>query len=336
MSEPQKNGYKQLLEVRILHHYWLDEGSVLFDLISDQPQKNRRLFEYDMKSFLAVRPTIATAKLLDSFGCLFRETNLGFFVAAPDGMILPTDTVFDFMVTVKDSRFSDYTALTLRPQKIYEFYNKLDKTIYRYKENVPFLSNLKGATREKAGIKLLFLSREPPPLTGNDKIESLLLSGSALVQLISDDQNILPQQLSADAGDYPVFLHQGDVPAIVPPEGLSGVPERGIRLTNDITDEVVALLSLTALCPSNNAFSFVDVNGSCKTVPPAYQVRFKSRSTFWSYLDKTTGAVDSIETSPLPLTNFGNAGTKKKPSDGLVKAEKNGSEIIRLISEIYV
>jgi len=46
--------------------------------------------------------------------------------------------------------------------------------------------------------------------------------------------------------------------------------------------------------------------------------------------------VSSTEANPLPLTYFGNAGTKQKPSDGLVKAEKSGQKITRLVSEIYV
>jgi hypothetical protein len=31
-----------------------------------------------------------------------------------------------------------------------------------------------------------------------------------------------------------------------------------------------------------------------------------------------------------------NAGTKQKPADGLLKAEKNGEKITQLVSEIYV
>ena len=41
-------------------------------------------------------------------------------------MTIPPETVFEFIVAVADSRFYDYTSLTLRPQKIYELYNKAD------------------------------------------------------------------------------------------------------------------------------------------------------------------------------------------------------------------
>ena len=338
MSERIANGYKRLFEVRMLHHYWLDEGPLVFDLIPEQVKKNRRLLTYDMRSFLAVRPTVATAKLLSSFGCLFRETPLGFVVAAPDSSILPTDTTFDFITSITDSRFYDYTALTIRSQKKYEIYNSIDKITYRYKENVPFLSNLTGTSRGSVANLSRYLSNEYPVSADsiNNKIESLLLSGNVLNQLISDDTSVPPQQLSSNANDLPVFLHQGDVYGISPPDGLLGAPQRGIRLTEDVTDDVFALISLTAVRPGDSEFSFVDSNGLMKSLAPVYQIRFKNRSTFWRYLDKKTGSEISIESNPLPLTYFGTAGTKKKPSEILVKVVTQNSKISRLVSEIYV
>ncbi len=336
MSEHVTTGYKRLCEVRLLHHYWLDEGATVFDQIADQAKKDTRLLNYDKRSLLAVRPTPTTEKVLAAYKCLFRETSLGFVVAAPANVEMPIDTVLGFIVTVKDGRFYDYTALTLRSQTIYELYNKLDKVTYRYKENVPLLSNLTGTTRGTGANKALFLSQKNRSLAANDPVEALVLSGNALVQLTSDSPGATMQQLSAQATDLPVFLHQGDVPTITPPTGLAGVPTRGIRLSSDVADDVFAYLSLTAVRPSDSVFSFVDAKGKVKAASPVYQVRLKNRSTFWRYLDKRTGTVVSTEANPLPLTFFGNAGTKQKPSDGLVKAEKSGTKITRLVSEIYV
>jgi hypothetical protein len=53
-------------------------------------------------------------------------------------------------------------------------------------------------------------------------------------------------------------------------------------------------------------------------------------------VNKTTGVVDSIESDALPLTYFGNAGQKQKPSERLVKVEKTGAVISRLVSEVHV
>src|SRR5262249_44808328 len=141
------NGYKRLFEVRLLHHYWLDEGATVFDLISSQPKKDNRLLSYDVRSFIAVTPTAATAKSLKGFGCIYKNTALGCIAAAPAGTVIPADAIFEFAVTVQDSAFFNYSALTLRPQKIYELYHQPEDKTYRYKENVPVLSNSTGASR---------------------------------------------------------------------------------------------------------------------------------------------------------------------------------------------
>jgi hypothetical protein len=336
MSEHTTSRYKRLFEVRLLHHYWLDEGATAFDLIADQAKKDARLLTYDVRPFLVVRPTEATADSLRALRCLFKQTVLGFIIGAQNAVVIPPDTIFTFIVSSSDSRFYDYTSLTLRPQKTYELLNSADGIIYRYKENVPVLSNLTGATRGTGANIVLFLSREIPALSENDQVESLVLSRSALLQLTSDGPSATVQQLDAQATNLPVYVHQADVPAIIPPVGLTGAPARGVRLSADVSDDVFALVSLTAVRADNDAFSFIDAIGAAKAAPPVYQVRFKNRSTVWTYLDKQTGAVNSIEASPLPLTYFGNAGTKQKPSRGIVKAQQSGTKITQLTSEVYI
>jgi len=336
MSESTTSRNTRLFEVRLLHHYWLDEGAVVFDQIADQAKQAARLQAYDMRAFLAVRPTTETAGGLSAFRCLFRETALGCVVLAPDTAIIPPDTVFEFIVTATHRSFYDYTSLTLRPRGIYELYNALDGVIYRYKENVPVLSNLTGTTRGTGANKSLFLSSEIPPPAAGDQVEALVLSGAALLQLTSDGPSATTQQLNAQATDVPAYVHQADAPVIVPPPGLTGAPARGVRLSADVTDDVFALLSLTAVRANDDAFSFVDGAGAAKAAVPVYHVRFKNRSTIWNYLNKRTRAVDSTEASPLPLTYFGNAGTKQKPSEGFVKADMTGAKITRLVSEVYV
>jgi len=336
MSERTTIRTTALFEVGLLHHYWLDNGATAFDLITDQTVKAARLLAYDMRAFLAVRPTAATARGLSGFGCLFRETALGFVVLAPDTAAIPADTVFEFIVTPTRRAFFDYTALTLRPQRIYALFNPADGVTYRYKENVPVLSNLTGTTRGAGAGKSLFLSSEIPAQGGADQVESLVLAGGALLQLTSDGPSATTQQLGAQATDLPAYVHQADAPAIVPPPGLSGAPARGVRLSADLTDDVFALLRLTAVNANDDAFSFVDAAGAAKNPHTVYQVRFKNRSTVWKYLNARTGAVSATEPNPLPLTYFGNAGSRQKPSAGLVKADVTAAKITRLVSEIYV
>lgn len=338
MSELQSRNYQVLFEVRLLHHYWLDEGATAFDRIGDQEKKSARLQEYDRRSFLSVRPATSTERTLAACQCLFRDTALGFVVIAPGNAPIPTETLMEFIVTVKDSRFFDYTALTLRPQRIYEFPFEPENSIYRFKENVPFLSNLTGTSRGSGAGKALYLSQEYPASNSDDEVEYIVLSGSSPVQLASDRDgaNTKTQGIDAQTDNLLVYLHQGDVPPISAPAGMVGTPEKGIRLSSDISDDVYAYLSLAAICPGDPDFSYVEADGTIKSVPPVYQVRIKNRSTYWKYISLKTGAED-IEATPLPLTHFGNAsGTKKKPSDSLVRADKNGTKIARLVSDIFV
>jgi hypothetical protein len=340
MAERTTSPYQRLFEVRLLHHYWLDEGATVFDGIADQTKRDARLLAYDVRPLLAVKPTRSTEEGLRALGCLFRPTALGFIVAAPAAAVLPADTVFTFVLSIVASQVFDYTALTLRPQKIYELFDPTDHTAgrvtYRYKENVSVLSNLTGTTRGTGPNTALYLSREIPPASATDPIEAFVLSGGALLQLTSDNPSATTQQLSAQATNLPVYLNQADAPVIVPPAGVSGAPARGVLLSPDVPDDVFALISLTAVCPGNDTFSFVDAMGAVKPAAPVYQVRFKNRSTIWRYRDMQTGAVATTEANPLPLTYFGNAGTKQKPSRGIVNAEQSGAKITRLISEIYV
>lgn len=336
MAESFTHGYLRLFEIRLLHHYWLDEGATIFDLIAAQDKKDRRLSGYDLRSFASLTPTPATAAILRGAGGVYKETAAGLIVAVPDGTELPLDTVLDFVIRIRDAAFFNYTALTLRPRKVFEIFHPPEKKTYRYKENVPVLSNLSGASRTTGVGKELFLSREFPALAGGDQAESLVASGGALLQLTSDQPGAATAQIGPTASDLPVFVHQGDAPAIVPPPGLTGAPARGIELTDDLPDDLFALLRLNAVRADDADFSYLDGAGSPKAVHPVYQVRLKNRSTTWRYIRSATGVTASQEPSPLPLTFFGNAGSRQKPSAGFVKPVFTGTRITDLISEIFI
>jgi hypothetical protein len=338
MTERTTTSYNSLFEVRLLHHYWLDDGATVFDQLAID-QKNQRLLTYDVRPILGVSPTASTQTLLANLRCVFKPTGLGFIVGAPNGVAIAADTSLSFIVSVKDGDVFEYTALTLRPQAIHSAFNPNDnspsRTIYRYKENVPVLSNLTGTARGAGPNATLFLSAGIPPKSGGEPAEALVLAGAALAQFTGDDP-APTQQIDADANNQPVFVNQADVRVIVPPAGVVGAPPRGVELTDDVTDDAFAVITLTAVPAGNTAFNFVDGAGAAKTPWPVYQVRFKNRSTIWTYLNKQTGAVKSTEAAPLPLTYFGIASTKQKPSRGLVKAVQNAGKISQLVSEIYV
>jgi hypothetical protein len=98
----------------------------------------------------------------------------------------------------------------------------------------------------------------------------------------------------------------------------------------------LALIRLSALRLDDGDFIFTYSNGHAKATPPVFQIRFKNRSTTRQYFNKNTGAVAFTEPDPLPLTRFGNAGSRQKPSEDLIKAQQSGSRITRLVSQIFV
>jgi hypothetical protein len=70
-----------------------------------------------------------------------------------------------------------------------------------------------------------------------------------------------------------------------------------------------------------------------------FEVHLRNRWTTWQYRDQGDGSITSTETDPLPLTHFGNAGTKQKPSTAAVGVERDSGDplkITRLVSDIYV
>ncbi len=350
MAEQIVNGYKRLFEVRLLHHYWLDEGPTMFDAIPDPAKKDRRLLTYDVRSFLSVVPTTATEQRLKGLRCVFKATALGFVVAVPALAEIPDDTLFEFVLTVQNSDFFNYTALTLRPQKIYELYHQPEDKTYRYKENVPVFYNLYGTRR---GTDDLYLSNEFGLLSGSDQVEAFILldpdlSISTLWQLTSDQPGETTQQIGAAATKaeaLPVFYHQGDAPVLPVPAGLAGVPARGIELTNDIPEAVFGLIRIAAVHPTKPVFSCTTAQ-LAKAKAPVFQIRFKNRSTIWKYYDKRVSPTEnpdnalSIEANPLPLTFFGNPSPsqKQKPSTGLVKPADPSAlpKVTGLVSEIFI
>lgn len=333
MAELIVIGYKRLFEVRLLHHYWLDDGSALFDTLPESRRTNL-LLTYDSRSFIEITPTSTTTNKLKGLRGVFKNTAAGFVVAVPSTTLIPDNEVFSFIITIKDAAFSNYTALTLINQKIYELYYAPEDKIYRFKENIPVFSNLTGASRGVNPDKSLFLSKEIPASAATDKAEFLNISAGALVQLTSSQPGAINQQLNAVAANMPVFVHQNDAPALIPPLGLAGTPEKGILLTNETPDNVFGMIHITATNPVDTDFSCTSA-GIAKDTGPVFQLRFKNRSAVWKYLNKNTGTPISESSTPLPITNTGNAGVKMKPGESIVKIKFENNDPTKRIEKIY-
>ena len=125
--------YKTLFEVRLLHHFFLDRASDLFDNM-DLAGKSRALKGYDVREFINIEPTAACAKVLRKYHFIYKNTPLGLIVGTranfTGGKYFPTlgldDTLqFTFKVSFGDIFFSNYTALPLLQTKdaVYFFQN---------------------------------------------------------------------------------------------------------------------------------------------------------------------------------------------------------------------
>jgi hypothetical protein len=331
-------GYGRLFEVRVLHHYWLDEGATVFDSIADEATRNERLVSYDVRRLVAIEPSRATARAIAGLRGVLRTTGLGFVVAVPATVLLTDDVTFEFFMTVVAPAYGNYTALTLRPQRTVDVTDPADHNVVRrYKANVPVLSNLTGASRGTGPSKRLFLSQEYiAGADSGDAVEALVTSGNNLRQLTGDPPNP-PFHVLGLRSAHPVYVHQGDVPPITPPAGSTGAPAAGVELTDESPPDVAALIRIASRRPDDAAFSVVDAAGRPRT--RVFEVHLRNRWTTWRYHDKGTGAVASTEPDPLPLTYFGNTGSKRKPSTAAIAVELDGdnpTKVTRLISDVYV
>ncbi len=331
--------YRRLFEVRMLHHYWLDEGSTVFDAITDDDVRTRRLLTYDVRRILEVVPSGATADAIAGMRGVFRMTGLGFLVAVPDDASVPLDRELEFFVTVTASDAASYTALSLRPMPTVDVVDPADPAaVHRYKANVPVLSNLTGASQGTGAAKRLFLSQ--PYVSGanaGDGVEALVVSGSNLRQLTGDPPNA-PFQVLGPRSEHPVYVHQGDVPPITPPANAVGAPSAGIEMQAGTPPDVAAVIRLTPRRTDDTAFSFANADGSPREATRVFEVHLRNRWTTRRYRDRTDGSVTDTETSPLPLTHFGNDGDKRKPPVSAIDVERDSGpppRITRLVSDIY-
>ncbi|NTW53518.1 MAG: hypothetical protein HGB15_01880 [Chlorobaculum sp.] len=338
MPEQHERSYSTLFELRLLHHYWLDEGDTVFDRLNDE-QQERYLLTYDAGAFLEIVPTEQTEHALKACRAIWRKTRTGIIVSASGEALIPAETVLEWRIEVIDPNFFSYTALTLQPQPIRECYTEDKSTRYRFRENTPLFTNLTGASRGSGESKTLFLSREIGPLDPEDKVEALFESGGALCQLTADQGGETPayQTLDADKAAMPLFANQRDVPDISPPEGVTDAPAKGILLDDEVTGNFFALLRIAAWSEDDGDFSFIESGGELKASAPVYHLRLKSRSTWWKWIDHK--GAENLSETPLPLTFYGNASSPKsvKPSVGAFKAEMSDEKAVsRLVSEIFI
>lgn len=336
MPDTIRTTYARLIEVRLLHHYWLDDAKKVFDSASTEPAMQRRLLTYDVRRVLSVQPTATTADAVAGLHGVFRTTGLGFLVAVPTTAIVPRDAEFTFYVAVVSPAYDDYTALSLRPRAIVQVADPVDKhLVHRYRENVPELSNLGAAATGAGTAKRLYLSRPyPGGVTKSDPVESLVYADGQVWQLLNKEGLLNPL---GKTGTLPVYVHQGDVRPIVAPPGAVGVPLRGVELTTDAPDGLVAVIRLRPrpAGDTDSDFDLTTADGGVPAQRPVFEVHVRNRWTYWRY--RAADGSAAPDAGPFPLTNLGNPHTDRKPPPGSLVVEPGpGSPppITRLVSEI--
>jgi hypothetical protein len=322
-----------LADVRVLHHYWLDDGDVAFDAITDPAARLRRLRGYDVRRFLAVEPGPATATTIAGLRGVFRTGPLGFLVTVHDGTILAPDTAFEFFLTVTDPEFSGYTAQTLRLRPVVGVADPADHAVHTYKAEVPLLSNVTGVARDARR----YLSREYAATA--DTVEDIVLSGGVVRQATGDPTGSPPTQqfrVLGPPGEHPVYVHQADAPTITAPAGATGAPARGVELKPGTPATVAAVVRLVAT--RGGALAMVGSDGRPLSPAPVFEIHFQNRWTTWRYRRSTDGSVVSTEAAPRPLTRFAGSSTKRRPASTAITVERHATDptkVVRLVSEIH-
>lgn len=117
--------YKNLFQIMVRHHYFLNKGEQEWDSMS-QEQKESQEAKFDVREILDIIPTSDCIKILNAHNCVLKRTASGILVGikvvADDintgefkpFVSLKDDETFRFMVKLKDYNFLNYTALTLQ------------------------------------------------------------------------------------------------------------------------------------------------------------------------------------------------------------------------------
>lgn len=129
--------YKKLFSLKVVHHYFLDDGTTLYkDLSASRKDQLDRL--YNIHDHLMIVPTRETKKILAGYRAIFKANASGFDVliqADPSSttakafIALSDNDRFRFHLIPRDPHFFNYTLLPL-PNSFYT--NKPKLSTYRY------------------------------------------------------------------------------------------------------------------------------------------------------------------------------------------------------------
>ncbi|MGY6521129.1 MAG: hypothetical protein ACXIUD_05330 [Mongoliitalea sp.] len=115
--------YRPILELRILHDYFLDRGLSRFEDVDEEIQA-QRIRKYHWNDFLSIVPSKATTELLTNHRLLSRSTEdrwqlIGQLSDDRRPLIsLSSEDVLQFFLVLNDPDFLQYTALELHADQL--------------------------------------------------------------------------------------------------------------------------------------------------------------------------------------------------------------------------
>lgn len=110
--------YRPLFDVKLLHHYFLDEGGEIYGDTLDAANMEKNLSAYRLSNFMSVQPTENTVTALRNLRSRFILSNHGFQVVTSsegDEPFIPfsDNSKFDFILKITDQYFENYTNITI-------------------------------------------------------------------------------------------------------------------------------------------------------------------------------------------------------------------------------
>lgn len=122
--------YGLLFEVTLFHNYFLNDGEKTFQSMAPAVQE-KMLQQFNIDSFASIKPTLETNMILRNYKMVFKRTKTGFRIyikvkelAETDPYVkVPDDLKLNFLITVSDYQFENYTNLDFFPNQIFLFSN---------------------------------------------------------------------------------------------------------------------------------------------------------------------------------------------------------------------
>lgn len=122
--------YAVLFEVTFLHNYFLNNGEETYTAMP-AGNKEKMLQKFNINAFASLVPTLKTSARLRNFKMAFKATKTGFrlYIKVNENdethpfINVPADLKLDFIISVNDYQFENYTHLDFNASQIFLFSN---------------------------------------------------------------------------------------------------------------------------------------------------------------------------------------------------------------------